>query len=262
VEDARRSGVAMLAIDVQESTWDCHLENHGGARSVRMGYRYVKGFGHREREALAAAPGPYRNLEDFVRRTGLEERSLAMLAEAGGFDSFFVNRRDALWQVRKLVHERQDTLWLSTPSPVSFQPLHRPEEVFWDYRTSSHSTRGHPLQGLRSVLRAQKILDAVTLNALADGRQARYAGLAICRQQPDTKTGVTFYTLEDETGFVNVVLWRPVFDKYSVLARTALLMGVTGRIQSEGGVVHLVADEIWQPDVAFSGEGVETHSFY
>jgi len=80
-----------------------------------------------------------------------------------------------------------------------------------------------------------------------DGARLRYAGLVLCRQRPATASGVTFMTLEDETGFVNVVLWQPVFERYPVLARTAALLGVTGKVQSEEGVVHLIADRLWQP---------------
>jgi error-prone DNA polymerase len=84
----------------------------------------------------------------------------------------------------------------------------------------------------------------------------------ICRQQPGTSTGVTFYTLEDETGFVNLVVWRPVFEKYSVLARSAVLLGVTGRVQSENGVVHLIADALWDPRLPVRPEGASTRSFH
>ena len=103
---------------------------------------------------------------------------------------------------------------------------------------------------------------AVQLNAMPDGTRARYVGMTICRQRPGTATGVTFYTLEDETGFVNLVVWRQVFERFSVLARTALLLGVSGKLQSESGVIHLVADELWEPELAFDPEGTSTRSFH
>jgi error-prone DNA polymerase len=86
--------------------------------------------------------------------------------------------------------------------------------------------------------------------------------MTICRQQPGTATGVTFYTLEDETGFVNLVVWRPVFERHSVAARTALLLAVSGKVQSEHGVVHLVADRLWEPDLLFRPDGTTTRSFH
>jgi error-prone DNA polymerase len=85
--------------------------------------------------------------------------------------------------------------------------------------------------------------------------------LVICRQQPGTATGVTFYTLEDETGFVNLVVWRPTFEKYSVLARTAVFLGVTGKIQRESGVVHLIADSLFEPKLDVRPVGVTSRDF-
>jgi DNA polymerase III alpha subunit len=85
--------------------------------------------------------------------------------------------------------------------------------------------------------------------------------MVICRQQPATKSRVTFYTVEDESGFVNLVVWHPVFERYSVLARMALLMGVSGKVQSQNDVVYLIADELWDPQLAFRPQGTSTRSF-
>jgi error-prone DNA polymerase len=86
--------------------------------------------------------------------------------------------------------------------------------------------------------------------------------MTICRQRPGTATGVTFYTLEDETGFVNLVVWRQVFERHSIIARTATLLGVSGKVQSESGVVHLIADELWEPEIAFDPEGTSARNFH
>ena len=130
-----------------------------------------------------------------------------------------------------------------------FEPLSEFQTIDWDYRFSAHSTRGHPLAPLREALAAQKLPDARTVAEMPDGREVRYAGLVICRQRPGTASGVTFMTLEDETGFVNVVIWKQVFDDYAVLARTASFLGVSGKLQAESGVVHVVADALWAPEV-------------
>lgn len=115
---------------------------------------------------------------------------------------------------------------------------------------------------LRQALEQQGVPTARELNARQDGARAKYIGMTICRQQPGTSTGVTFYTLEDETGFVNLVVWRQVFERFSVIARTALLLGVTGHVQSENGVVHLIADELWEPDLHLHADGTTTRSFH
>jgi error-prone DNA polymerase len=112
-----------------------------------------------------------------------------------------------------------------------------------------HSTRGHPMECIRAELRRKRLPTAEQIHRMGDGRRTRFVGMVICRQRPGTASGVTFYTLEDETGFVNLVVWRQVFDRHSRLAKTAVLLGVSGTIQARHGVVHLVADALWEPDV-------------
>jgi error-prone DNA polymerase len=102
------------------------------------------------------------------------------------------------------------------------------EEVGWDYRTTSHSPRRHPLEPMRASLAQQGLADARTVTTMKDGENVRYIGLVICRQRPGTAGGVVFMTLEDETGFVNVVVWESIFQRYSVLAKTVGFLGITG----------------------------------
>src|SRR4029079_3685350 len=136
------------------------------------------------------------------------------------------------------------------------------EEIAWDHASSAHSTRGHPLEPLRAELRAQRLPDARCVSALVHGERTRYAGLVICRQRPGTASGVTFMTLEDESGFVNLVIWRKVFDKYPLLARTRSFLGVTGKLQKEDGVVNVVVEELWDPPVRARPTEVESHDFH
>ena len=130
-----------------------------------------------------------------------------------------------------------------------FEPLGEFETIAWDYRFSAHSTRGHPLAPLRDTLTSRNLPDARTVAGMSNGRRVRYAGIVICRQRPATASSVTFMTLEDETGFVNIVVWKRVFDEHAVLARTASFLGVTGKLQSESGVVNIVADALWTPEI-------------
>jgi error-prone DNA polymerase len=149
---------------------------------------------------------------------------------------------------------------VDTPRP--FASLSALDEITWDYRASGHSTHGHPLAPLRDRLRAAGLPDAKTVATLPHGTPARYAGLVICRQRPGTAAGVTFMTLEDETGFVNLVLWERVFETFPVVARTVSFLGVTGTIQKQGLVVHLVAEELWQPRLAAAPEAVSSRNFH
>lgn len=249
VGDARRHGVEVRPIDVGQSHWECTLEP-GGA--VRMGLCFIKGMSRSAgaRIEAARARAPFASLADFVRRTGLDEGTQTRLAEAGALAAFSHDRRDALWQVRGFQRAKDDTLPVVADEAVPrFERLDALEEVLWDHRSSLHSTRGHPLEPLRAVLRAQNLPDARTLQRMRHGQRTRYAGLVICRQRPSTASGVTFMTLEDETGFVNVVLWKQVFEDHAPLVKTAAFLGISGRLQVEQGIVHLVAEALWSPRV-------------
>jgi len=152
--------------------------------------------------------------------------------------------------VRGLIRRQGVSLPLIARETVpGFQPLGRFEEIAWDYRLTAHSPRGHPLAPLRERLKAQGFPEACGVASMRHGERVSYAGLVICRQRPGTADGVVFMTLEDETGLVNVVLWERVFERYELLAKTARFLGVTGTLQVEQGVVHLVAERLWTPPV-------------
>ena len=268
VEDAKRHHLVVAPIDVAVSDWDCTLERSdqsAGGFAVRMGLRYVKGFRERDWEKIERARRqmPFDSLENFVQRSGLEEGILSVLAEAGAFDGLGVDRRRALWNIRRLSRTRHESLSLKDrePSP-HFDSLTDFEEVKWDYRTTSHSPRRHPLEPMRASLADQGLPDARTVSSMKNGVKIRYAGLVICRQRPGTAGGVVFMTLEDETGFVNIVVWESVFQRYSVLAKTVSFLGITGKLQVEDGVVHLVAEELWKPSVRLQPTGTPSRNFH
>ncbi|MEM7202707.1 MAG: error-prone DNA polymerase [Planctomycetota bacterium] len=271
VEDAKRHGVEVRPIDVAHSAWDCTLEPAGDRGdgsdrllTLRMGLRYVKGLGEVEGQQLVAAreERPFRDLADLVVRTTLNEKHLTTLARAGGLASLVDDRRAALWQLRALVREPRERLPLQVCEDTPRLPaLDAFETTAWDYRASQHSPRAHPLQPLRAALRDLGLPDAASLNAQRDGAMARYAGLVICRQRPGTAKGVVFMTLEDETGFVNVVVWQRVFDRYAALAKTESFLGIAGKIQCQDGVLHLVAQRLWVPQVMIPAHG-ESRDFH
>ncbi|HEX7226353.1 MAG TPA: error-prone DNA polymerase, partial [Candidatus Binatia bacterium] len=256
VEDAKRHGVVVQPIDAQVSDWDCTLETcaaSAGGFAVRMGLRYIKGLGERDWEKILRTrqARSFESLEDFVRRTDLNESSLSLLAEAGAFDGLGIDRRSALLDSQRWLQLRGHSLHLPIQeADPGFEPLSAFEEVGWDYRTSSHSVRRHPLQPFRAMLAAQGLPDAREVAAKRNGEKVDYAGLVICRQRPGTAGGIVFMTLEDETGFVNVVVWENVFQRYSVLAKTVNFLGISGKLQVEDGIVHLVAEKLWQPKVS------------
>jgi len=268
VEDAKRHHVVVRSIDVQVSDWDCTLEpcpESAGGYAVRMGLRYVKGLGEGEWERIvrARAVAAFASLHDFVRRTGLDEGSLSALAEAGAFDSLQVDRRTALWDVRRLARMQKESLSLpARERKPDFTALSDFEEVSWDYRRTSHSARRHPLEPMRASLVRHGLPDARTVASMPNGAKVRYAGLVICRQRPGTAGGVVFMTLEDETGFVNVVVWESVFQRYPVFAKTVSFLGITGKLQAEDGVVHLVAEELWEPRLELKPTSTRSRDFH
>jgi error-prone DNA polymerase len=241
----------------------CNQTDADTGHGVRMGLRYVKGLGVIERERLEGIEPPYPNLATFVRQTRLNKKALHALAEAGAFECFGLNRRDAIWQVRSLSRFAQDSLPLEpASSQISFASLASDDQVLWDYRSSRHSTRGHPMRGLRHALRSRGIPEATLIRGRAHGDELDYVGMVICRQRPGTASGVTFFTLEDETGFVNVVVWKQVFERHAALAKTAALLGVTGEIQKADGVIHLIAKSLWAPDVGLVEQTHRSRDFH
>ena len=282
IEDAARNGVLTLPIDVNHSQWDCTLELSeqavlpGERRAdermrpsfrklwaVRMGFRYVKGVGTRERELLAFVPRPVRSIEDFAKHSRLPLRALLMLAEAGAFDSLGVTRREALWRARAACPGARDSM-RSEPggdTPM-LRSLNVAEQVLWDYRVTDHSPRGHPVEPLRDWLAQRGIVDSNMLRGTPHGRRVDCVGLVICRQRPGTATGVVFLTLEDEHGFANVVVWNTVFDRYQRVVRTARLLGVRGLVQSIDGVVHLIAEEIYVPELNLESLSHKSRDFH
>lgn len=292
VEDARRHGVEVRPIDVFASAWDSTLEPRalqGGAGgpqpkdrwALRMGLRWIKGL-HRgdvtplltQRAArIARGEGPWRDLDELVRETGLTRKAMLLLADAGALERFdrapralgdrSSTRRAAAWAARGALARADDSLPLrsDTAEAPHFARLAPDEAMHWDYRTSLHSTRGHLLEILRPQLDARHYPTADRLPSLPN-RKIRYVGLVICRQRPGTASGVTFCTLEDETGFVNLVIWAQVFERHSLLVRTAPLLGVTGRVQTSEGVTHLIADELWEPDVELETAGTTSRDFH
>nr|HEX4313533.1 error-prone DNA polymerase [Kofleriaceae bacterium] len=270
VGDARRHGLEIRPIDVAASNWQCSLEPperaddpHGFA--VRMGLRWIHGITHPEAERVVAARAarPFAGVEDFVRRADISRRTHTTLAEAGALGTLAPERRDALWQVAGYVQRTGDDFSLrGAADDVRFAPLGDLDEIFWDYQTSDHSVRGHPLGPLRGELRARGWPDARTVARGRDGQRLDYVGIVICRQQPGTAAGVTFMTLEDETGFVNLVVWPQVFEQYVTVARTQSLLGISGRLQVQEGIVHLIADRLWVPTLSTAIADVDSRDFH
>ncbi|GBD41227.1 Error-prone DNA polymerase [bacterium HR39] len=263
VRDARAHGVAVRPVDVNASLWDCTLEGDGEGDAnrrlaVRLGLRMVKGLGRAEAERLVEArrAGPFRDLPELAARTGLSRGALERLAEADAFGSLGLSRRQALWQVRGLrtthlplfarveAERREGGGPVDPPHPARLREPAAGEAIALDWESLGLSLRGHPLELLREDLAARGVLTARAANALPDGARAAVAGLPIVRQRPGTAKGVVFVTLEDETGFANLILWPDRARRFRHALLFAALAVARGRIQREGEVVHLLVDRL------------------
>ncbi len=226
--------------------------------AVRLGLRQVKGL--READAaliVAAREKPYRSVRDLWLRSGISRAGLERLAEADAFRSIGLDRRQALWEVRALdpmsAAERLPLFAaadgiaetdLQAEAQVALPLMAEGEHVVSDYRALSLSLKAHPVSFLRERLAAHAIVEAGRLPEIASGRRVSVAGLVLVRQRPGTASGVIFATLEDETGVANVIVWPKVFERFRGIVLGARLMRVTGKLQSEQGVIHVVAEKL------------------
>jgi DNA polymerase III alpha subunit len=203
---------------------------------------------------MAGRESPYRGVRDLWLRSGISRSGLERLAEADAFRSIGLDRRAALWEVRALdpmsAAERLPLFaaasgdGLSREEPVELPKMPLGEHVVNDYRSLSLSLKAHPVSFLRGELTAASIVEAGRLPEIKSGRRVSVAGLVLVRQRPGTASGVIFATLEDETGVANVIVWPKVFERYRPVVLGARLLKVTGKLQSEQGVIHVVAERL------------------
>lgn len=204
----------------------------------------IKGFSHAGAERLmsARAAAPFTDAEDLARRAALDRRDMKALAAAGALANIAGHRRVAAWQVAGI--EQMPPLLQGVPIQETLPLLATPtegENLVADYASLGLTLGRHPLALLREPLRRLRMVTAAELRTLPDGRLVRAAGLVTCRQRPGTASGVTFVTLEDETGLVNVVVWRDLAERQRRELLGASLLGVHGVLQRQGEIVHLMA---------------------
>jgi len=253
VRDARDHGAIVRPVDVNHSNWDCTLEHCSQGRvALRLGLRQIKGLREADVERLVAArQRGYRDMRELWRRSGLSPKVLERLAKADACGSLGLNRRDALWAVRGLsdtvlplfaAAEERDALLTLQNEPETVLPLAGiGEQVIDDYTSLRLSLKAHPMKLLRPRFRAARVITARTLETIKTDTLVRVAGLVLCRQRPGTASGVIFATLEDETGVVNVIVWPKVFERFRTIVLRSRLLGITGVVQREGRVIHVIA---------------------
>ena len=247
VRDAREHGVDVRPVDVTVSRWDCTLEPGQDTPALRLGLRMVKGLSRQGADRIMAVRDqvPPESVDDLAHRARLGRSDLDALAHAGALEPLSGHRRNAWWQVLGVDTERpllaaaghgQDTPTLEQPSVG--------EDLVADYGSLGLSLGPHPLALLREHLQRRRFRSAAELNALDSRPVARAAGIVINRQRPGSAGGVTFLTLEDETGVINVVVWRTLAEQQRKVLLGARLLGVIGQWEQREGVCHLIAGRL------------------
>ncbi|MCS3739687.1 MULTISPECIES: error-prone DNA polymerase [unclassified Rhizobium] len=273
VRDAREHGVEIRPVDINESNWDCLLEEaefnrrtvdfrHAAMReiiqtkrAVRLGFRQIKGLSEASMQQLVANRGKgYSSIRDLWLRSGLHKADIERLADADTFHSIRLSRREALWAVRALdaksaaeklpLFDQVSHIDLQLEPETRLPEMLAGEQVVEDYRYLSLSLKGHPVSFLRNEFRKAGVVRNVDLLTVPNGRRVTIAGLVLVRQRPGSAKGVIFMTLEDETGVANAIVWKKVFEKYRPIVMGARLVKIYGKLQSQSGVIHTVVDHI------------------
>jgi error-prone DNA polymerase len=246
VIDARKHGVVIRPVDINYSEWDNTLEEKDGRyRAVRLGFRQVNGLNGNDMQALVSKRNVgYRKVNQLLD-AGVSPSALERLADADTFRSVGLDRRQALWQVSAL-HDHPTGVFTGTPSqnetesPTNLPVMSSAEHVIQDYASTSLSLKAHPVSFVRNTLNQLGVKLTSALTQMKNGMLVKVCGLITVRQRPGTAKGVLFITIEDETGFANLVVWSKTFEQYRKVILQSRLLMVEGKLQIEGEVIHVV----------------------
>jgi error-prone DNA polymerase len=286
VADAKKHGVEVRPVDVNFSDWDCTLEtgvrgqgsgvSEDGGFSfltpdpwpltpvLRLGFRLIHGLArkHVDRIVEARRDGPFQTFSEFVHRTGLRAAALKRLSQADAFGSLRMDRGATLWQS---LPERGPLTSFDPldgeEAPASLPPLTPLEEVLADYRSAGLTLRQHPVSFLRALLDSLGVAPAERLFTLPNDRRLKVAGIVLLRQRPSTANGITFVTLEDETGTVNLIVHRAVWERYRRIARSAVAMIAHGWLQRESEVIHVLVTRLEDLSERFAELVIKSRDF-
>ncbi len=253
VRDVRAHGVEVRGVDVNASAWDCTLEQHGDAGlALRLGMRQIAAFRQDWADTIEAARKQrhFAGIEELARRADLPQRALRLLADADAMRSMGLDRRAALWEVRRMpdgelpLFAAAKARELQEEPPVALAPMSLGEHVAADYQLTRLSLKAHPMALLRSTFAGEGAVPCARLREMKGGARVRVAGVVLVRQRPG-KGNAIFITIEDEEGIANIVLWASRFERFRREVMASRLMMVDGEIQrSKEGVIHVMADRV------------------
>ena len=258
VRDAREHGVEVRSVRIDASEWECTLEpcmaepqSTGSQPALRLGMRLVKSLSQAAAERIVAArkDRPFSSVQDLAQRAALDRGDLEALAAAGTLAPLSGNRHLAFWEVAgterplALVPPGTQAPHADAGRPLLTAPTER-ESIAADYASVGLTLGRHPMALLRERLRTERISTAAELSELPDGRRVRTAGIVLLRQHPTNARGVTFVTIEDETGQVNLIVWQQVGEAQRRPLVESRLLEVRGKLQRQGEVMHVVAHRL------------------
>jgi error-prone DNA polymerase len=267
VRDAREHGVEIRPVDVNFSHWDCTLESGepGEWKPLRLGLRMINGFRKADADRIVKVreDRPFRSYDEFVTRTRLPQLALRLLSRADAFGSLTLNRRQSTWQALLPTEEAPLFESIQTEPPVpDLPPLTVQDEVVSDYQTVGLSLRAHPVSFLRDELGQLGVTPAAELITGDPTRLVRVAGLVLLRQRPSTAKGITFVTLEDETGQVNLIVYQNIWDRYRKAATGASLMIARGQLQRQHSVIHVLVHQLQDGSDLLKGLPTKSRDFH
>lgn len=266
VIDARKHGVEFRPVDINYSCWDNTLEEpSGNYRAVRLGFRQVKGLNEDNMASLIKGRlHPYKSVNTLLN-AGVPLLALERLADADAFRSMGMDRRQALWEVSALADHpvglfEEQASESGYEEDVELPALSAKEHVFQDYETTRLSLKAHPVSFAREQLNLLHVTPCKKLSDLRDGMLVKVCGLITVRQRPGTAKGVLFVTIEDETGFANLVVWGKTFDKFRKVILQSNLLLVMGKLQIEGEVIHVIVESCHNMNRLLRLDVVETRN--
>jgi len=243
-QDARRHGVEVRPVDINQSFWDSSLEkDRDGRPALRLGLRQIKGLSAVAGEAIVLhrQVSEYSSIQQLLERASLHRRELSALAAGGALKTLAGHRHKVRWNVAGV--EEPTPLFSSMDRYEAMPMLRRPTEgqdIVADYQSLGLTLGRHPLALLRTRLDGYRYVAADRMQEMSSGQRIGIAGLVITKQRPGTASGVTFITLEDETGCSNLIVWKKIADEQRDVLLNARLMGVRGELQKEGKVIHVI----------------------
>jgi error-prone DNA polymerase len=247
--DARKNGVVVRPVDINYSAWHNTLEEKQGKYcSLRLGFRQVKGLREADMQLLInGRKNGYSGISALLD-AGLTQSAVEKLGDADAFGSLGLSRREALWQITAL-NDRPIALFTGQPSAdtkeknIQLPLMTGAEQVVQDYAATGLSIKAHPVSFIREKLSLLHILPTSALSTGKNDDIVKIAGLVLVRQRPGTAKGVCFITIEDETGFANLVVFQHLFDKYRKTILQSRLLMVEGKLQREGEVIHVIVQQ-------------------